>query len=543
VEKTDRGMKERLVAIRNAIDASKERAEELVPTSLELEKRALVNEGSSSSPWRTIWLHPRATIRHVVDSHHSAWWYISLIVIGAGVGRGLNRAVATGAGDRFSLLGVFGASVAFGAMMSLLTLHLGGAILAACLRLMGGWGARRDIRLAIAWGSAPQLVSLFVWVPVITLVGHDLFKSGTSASVNQIWIRWLLFALFVSDFIFVVWSVVLVVRCVAEVSQLAPWRVLAASMLSFGLVFAGASTTLAIAPPWLVTRRLSPEPAGARVAPKIPELANPASPKRRVNRHPPAELGPAVSAIWEEGCEVKATVDPRRPARPIVEIEIGSDFPTVTTDVLRHLRNLPELKRLILTDGRPYSDASFRHLRGLEQLEEFAAANVENISDFGIENLGSKPSLRTLRLYSCPQITGSGLGSLVEAKALRTLVLYRCSITSEGMQSIGDLTSLQALTLFLNPVDDASLAPLSRLKELKKLELMSLPIQGAGLRQLRELSTLEELDLFGSTVTDEAIEHISKLKSLRVLNLQKTSFSREGIRRLRSILPRCRIKG
>jgi hypothetical protein len=174
------------------------------------------------SPWRSIWVAPRETIRGLVETDASRY----VIALGAleGIGQALNEASDRDAGDTASVLGLLALCLAFGAIGGIVSLHLG----ALLFRWTGGWlGGKarfREARAALAWSFVPTVWILPLWLPALLLFGRELFTRATpSIDANPaLGIGLLAFGYF--HIVAAIWSVVILLKCLSEVHGFSVWR-------------------------------------------------------------------------------------------------------------------------------------------------------------------------------------------------------------------------------------------------------------------------------------------------------------------------------
>ena len=96
----------------------------------------------------------------------------------------------------------------------------------------------------------------------------------------------------------------------------------------------------------------------------------------------------------------------------------------------------------------------------------------------------------------------------------------RDELSEAGMKCIGEMTSLQRLSLSRCHISDAVLAHLSHLTSLRSLDVgLCNKLTDSGIVHLKRLLSLEELYLSFSGITDMALSHLSVLKRLKILDV------------------------
>jgi hypothetical protein len=536
------------------------------------------------SPWLTVWTRPGGTIRAVVASDPGRW--VLVITLLVGLGKALNRASARHLCDHWPLSLVLGGCAALGPVVALVMLYLSAAALWFAATVLGGRTSARAVRAAIAWGSVPQVVVLLLWVPALLAFGDELFSAAKPLIMGNPGPRLALVALYIADAVLLIWSLVLTIRCLADVLGLGLVRFLAALAMMTAAVFVTvlAVMLLAVAAATVVRSGGRTASTVVTVAPRAPAPAVRPAPRRaereRFAKKPAADLGETVAAIWEEGYGIEAKVDPKRPGRPVVELKLSSDLRRLDDRTLRHLDDLPELRKLDVWGGAftgdglrhlrglsrlqslmffasdgitdegleslsgltglqtlglwklgHVTDDGLRHLRGLTQLQSLTLSESGGVTDEGLECLSGMTELRSLTLWECPGITGAGLAHLQGATDLDSLALYDCGPTDDGLNHLPGLSRLANLTINGAPkLSDEGLAFLPGMTGLRSLTLYRCRgVTGVGLADLKGVPSLRKLDLFECGLTDDGLAAIATLTTVRDLTLSDSGLNDERL--------------
>jgi internalin A len=175
---------------------------------------------------------------------------------------------------------------------------------------------------------------------------------------------------------------------------------------------------------------------------------------------------------------------------------------------LAHLKPLSKLNRLSLQShdspqaaGPNVSGAGLRHLRDLPSLESLSLTNLA-VSD---EDLHELPNVTSLSLYKL-DVTDSGLETLARMEDLRALRITAMPITDDGLARLAGLRNLTALGLGGTKVTDDGLKHLIGWTELKNISLTNNPaLSGTGLKHLPNPAGVGQLTLYGAGVSDEGL--------------------------------------
>ena len=134
-------------------------------------------ETTPMNPWFSMWLHPRRTIRRIVETNPDR--LVLLLAAVGGIVEALINASSDSKGENMSLQAILLTSLIGGPLMGVIGLWLGGAL----LRWTGGWiGGQADsrrIRATLAWANVPLVWSLLLWIPALLLFGAELFATAT----------------------------------------------------------------------------------------------------------------------------------------------------------------------------------------------------------------------------------------------------------------------------------------------------------------------------------------------------------------------------
>jgi internalin A len=149
------------------------------------------------------------------------------------------------------------------------------------------------------------------------------------------------------------------------------------------------------------------------------------------------------------------------------------------------------------------------------------------------------------------QVTDEVMAQVGELGSLERLTLSNVSVTDAGMAHLRGLTGLQVLSLGLDERNRCiSLTPLARLIRLRGLELFN-TIDDAALAHLSGMRDLEELAVHAPCpdVTDAGLAHLARLTKLRTLTLRDSRVTEVGLAHLRGMthlqtlmLPRAQVR-
>jgi len=220
--------------------------------------------------------------------------------------------------------------------------------------------------------------------------------------------------------------------------------------------------------------------------------------------------------------------------KPLANLEdLRLPLDEVSADGLIQLRGMTNLKRFSGTNSRvengQIDDDGIRHLSGLKNLEFLEINENSKLTDAGLESIGQLTNLQDLTLLS-PQIKGTGLRFLVQLPKLTGLGL------GSGVRNISHLSefrSLRRLTLKSASIDDEALSLLDQCLGLEHLSLHGTAIGDAGLTSLQKLPNLRSITVnYGSRVTNSGLATLQRFPKLEYVSLHGMPLNEEGIRNL-----------
>lgn len=192
------------------------------------------DDAEPENPWLSIWTKPRATIRYLVKNEPQR--HVLLLGAIGGIVNSLGRASKQNLGDKMPLGGVLISCLIGGTIGGMITLYLGAALLSWTGRRLGGRADSSEVRTAMAWSSVPLVVAGLLYVPLILLLGKDMFSSETPAIDANPNLALLLMAIVAVQVPLGFWSFFLFLKCLGQVHRFSAWRALVASVYAFGVL-------------------------------------------------------------------------------------------------------------------------------------------------------------------------------------------------------------------------------------------------------------------------------------------------------------------
>lgn len=186
------------------------------------------------SPFLSIWLKPRQTIRRIVMSDPNK--HVKLLAMLAGIGQALDRAASQNLGEKVPLVAVLALALLLGPIGGLLTLSVGSALCAWAGRVLGGRAPREAVRSALAWSNVPTIAALPLLFPQLLLLGSDLFTSTSPRLEANPFLAFPFLALLAVEIVAGMWSFVILVQTLSEIQGFTTGRTLGSLLLAVGVV-------------------------------------------------------------------------------------------------------------------------------------------------------------------------------------------------------------------------------------------------------------------------------------------------------------------
>ncbi len=206
-------------------------------------------------------LHPRATIRAVVDANpkrHVLW----LAMVGGAVHLVWRVGIGIfGAGGVTAALAALGIMVVAGALFGWVGLYVFGWLYRVVGRWFGGQVQPREVRAAVAWANVPMLLTFGVWVAVALVLWLVTRQSGGDDQTPGLLARTLVLMLVVLPVGGQLWSLVIGSQAVGEVHRFSSWKGFATVLLSLLLVVLVVGVLAALIIPSLIHQFQAPVPA------------------------------------------------------------------------------------------------------------------------------------------------------------------------------------------------------------------------------------------------------------------------------------------
>jgi hypothetical protein len=172
------------------------------------------------------------------------------------------------------------------------------------------------------------------------------------------------------------------------------------------------------------------------------------------------------------------------------------------------LEGLTSLEALSLRGRGTVPATLLESIRGCSSLRELDLGFTD-VTDESLEKLKDLVELRRLVLTGTA-ISDAGCGHLAKLTKLEELGLSGTKVSNDGLKGLRELQGLRRLHLDNTSIDDRGLAELGHLPKLASLSLAYTGVSKGGLATLRGLKSLADVSLIGTQVSDDALENLAK---------------------------------
>lgn len=183
-----------------------------------------------------IWSHPRLVFKYLHEYHDDGHTHILLIL--AGIGKGLDRASTQSMGDRMSLLTVLGLTILAGGAFGWITYNIYAALMSWTGKWLKGKANSSEILRVLAYAMIPTVAALLIVGLELAIFGNGMFQSEMDLEDFSFIAQGVYY---VSPFVEIalgIWTVCLAVVGISEIQKFSIGKSILNLMLP-GLLIAG----------------------------------------------------------------------------------------------------------------------------------------------------------------------------------------------------------------------------------------------------------------------------------------------------------------
>lgn len=187
------------------------------------------------NPWLGMWLHPRRTIRAIVEYNPRFRFLVLSGIYGLPLMLQISQMFSFA--EKLPFVATILISLAAAPCIGVLGLSVAAAIFCVTGRWIGGMGSFLHVRAAISWANVTNIPNILLWAALIWTFRNGAFLhtfsemhyAGTKLTVVGV--------VFLGQFVLTVWGWVLFVQALGEVQGFSAWKALVNVLIPFLLIF------------------------------------------------------------------------------------------------------------------------------------------------------------------------------------------------------------------------------------------------------------------------------------------------------------------
>jgi len=192
------------------------------------------------NPWFSMWVKPRATMRHILRSKDKYYSYVLALAMLTGISDALSNASFKSLGDDNNLLRIVIIVLLLGSTGGFITFYFRSWLLRVTGSWIGGKSSRKEMHLMNAWVVVPLIWFFPLWIPQFIIFGNELFSSETPRIDSNGILSFSIIGFGIIEFIVAIWTIVIFFKCLSEVQGFSIWKAI------LNVLIATLVTTLAL---------------------------------------------------------------------------------------------------------------------------------------------------------------------------------------------------------------------------------------------------------------------------------------------------------
>lgn len=200
-----------------------------------------------TNPWASVWVSPRTTIGNIVKYNPN---YFLWVLAGLnGLPLLLHIAQNMLLGQRYSILVILAVAIILAFVVGIINITIGSFFCWITGKWMGGKSDFVNVRTAVAWSNAPNLVTAILWLSLVVIFQRHFFD-GQYVNTTLAWQQTLLVATGVIQLAVSIWTLVILVAGISKVQGFSIWKAILNVLLSI-LLFIAASWLVMMIITWV----------------------------------------------------------------------------------------------------------------------------------------------------------------------------------------------------------------------------------------------------------------------------------------------------
>ncbi|MBX9924686.1 MAG: YIP1 family protein [Rhabdochlamydiaceae bacterium] len=182
-------------------------------------------------PWFSIWIKPKQTVRAIIDFNVRYRFFILSVLYG--LPTVLQTAQNLSLSSVLSMPAILIGCVILSPILGAIGLLLCTLFLTWTGRWIGGRASFLEMRCAVSWTNATNIVTVLIWAALIGRFKEILFFEGfvnmPMTTMDSAWLT----ACFFIQLVVAIWSFILLMYAISEVHRFSVWK----SLLNIAMAF------------------------------------------------------------------------------------------------------------------------------------------------------------------------------------------------------------------------------------------------------------------------------------------------------------------
>jgi hypothetical protein len=188
------------------------------------------------SPWLSIWVEPKQTIRSIVKTDPKFGFVILSAIYGLPMA--LNLAQNFSLGFQVPLWAIVVGSLIVCTILGMIGISISTWLLHVTGRWIAGKGSYQTIRTAVTWSNVPNIVTILMWIILLSVFGGALFNKQFSETHFIGYQAGIVFIVFLLQTIVSIWGFIILLQGLSEVQGFSVWKALLNVLIPFVIVVA-----------------------------------------------------------------------------------------------------------------------------------------------------------------------------------------------------------------------------------------------------------------------------------------------------------------
>lgn len=191
---------------------------------------------AEGNPWLSIWTKPKQTVRSIVDTDPK-FGFLALSAI-YGLPMALNFAQNFSLGEKVPIWAILIGALIVCTIFGMIGISVSTWLLHVTGRWIKGKGSYQMIRTAVAWSNVPNIVTILMWIVLMSVFGRAVFNKQFSDTHFIGFQAGIVFIVFLVQAVISIWGFIILLQGLSEVQGFSVWKALLNVLIPFVIVVA-----------------------------------------------------------------------------------------------------------------------------------------------------------------------------------------------------------------------------------------------------------------------------------------------------------------